>query len=74
MEYYLLTDKLKDLSVKYVNLKSKVPTETEKLETEKKLAGIRQLEKDKAQLQAILEAYGIDANGQKSGRTKEARQ
>ena len=74
MEYYLLTDKMKDLSVKYVNLKSKVPTETEKLETEKKLAGIRRLEKDNARLQAVLQAYGIDPDGQKTGRAKEARQ
>jgi len=42
MQYYLLTDKVKDLSMKYVNLKSKVPTEAEKLETAKKLAAIGQ--------------------------------
>ena len=71
MEYYMLTDKVKDLSVKYVNLKSKVPTEAEKLETAKKLAAIGQLEKDKARLQAVLQAYGISADGQRTSRGKE---
>ncbi len=36
---------MKELSVKYVKLKSKVPTETENLETEKKLSELRKLEK-----------------------------
>ena len=72
MEYYVLTDKMKDLSVKYVNLKSKVPTEAEKLETAKKLAGIRQLEQDKARLQAILREYGIEAKRQRTGKEKQA--
>jgi hypothetical protein len=73
LEYYVLTEQMKELSVKYVKLKSKVPSETEKLETEKKLGSIRQLEKDKAKLEGILRAYGIDASGQKSGRTQEAK-
>ena len=71
MEYYLLTDKMKDLSVKYVNLNSKISTEAEKLETAKKPGGIQQLEKDKARLQAVLQAYGIEAKGQKEGLDKE---
>jgi hypothetical protein len=63
IEYYLLTEKVKELSVKYVNPKSKVPSEAEKLETAKKLAGIRQLEQETARLQGVLQAYGTDLNG-----------
>ncbi|MDR2932090.1 MAG: plasmid recombination protein, partial [Oscillospiraceae bacterium] len=73
MEYYLLTEKVKELSVKYVNLKSKVPSEAEKLETAKRLAGIRQLEQETARLQDVLQSYGIDPNGRGMGREKDAR-
>jgi len=72
LEYYLLNEKMRDLSVKYVKLKSKVPSEAEKLETAKKLTALQQLEQDKVRLEAVLQTYGIDANGQKIGREKEA--
>ncbi len=71
VEYYLLNERMKDLSVKYVNLKSKVPTETEKLETAKKLSTIQQLESDKVRLEALLHTYGIDADGHKRSLAKE---
>jgi len=72
LEYYLLNEKMRDLSVKYVNLKSKVPSEAEKLETAKKLVAIQQLENDKMRLEAILHAHGIDAAHQDVDRNKEA--
>ena len=71
LEYYLLNEKLRDLSVKYVNLKNKVPSEAEKLETAKKLTALRQLEQDKARLHAVLQAYGINTDGQEIGRGKD---
>ena len=72
LEYYLLNEKLRDLSVKYVNLKSKVPSEAEKLETAKKLTALQQLEQDKMKLEAILYAHGIDASYRDTGRSQEA--
>jgi hypothetical protein len=52
MEYYLLNDKHKELRGAYKKLNDKVPSEAEKLETEKKLSEFRQLKKDNAYLRS----------------------
>lgn len=60
VEFYILNEKMADLSRKYVALKGKVPTEAEKLETAQKIAMLRQLQQDKAHLETALRSHGID--------------
>lgn len=60
MEYFVLHEKMTDLSRKYVAVKGKLPTEAEKLETAKKMAQLEQLERDKVQLENTLRLHGID--------------
>lgn len=61
-----MTEKIQEISKKYLALKSKVPTAAEKLEIAQKLSTVRELEQDNARLEDLLRLHGVNLPKDKS--------